>query len=89
MDFGCAVGHPVYRLVDHDCSMRLFHDFVYLVAFGADEQRDHAFGDEDDDREGLFFVFFEDLVNFGKHGFGALVLFFHFNVINLNCLMIT
>jgi hypothetical protein len=29
------------------------------------------------------------LVNFGKHGFGALVLFFHFNVINLNCLMIT
>ena len=36
-----------------------------------------------------FLFFFEDLVNFRKHGFGTLILFLHFNVINLSCLMIT
>ena len=89
LDFCGTVGHAAYRLVHHNCSMRLFHDFVYLVALSTNKQGYHAFGHEDNDREGFFFVFFEDLVNFRKHGFGTLILFLHFNVINLSCLMIT
>jgi hypothetical protein len=38
LDLHGSVGHAVYGLVDDDCGVGLFHYFVDLVAFGADEK---------------------------------------------------
>ena len=83
MYFDCAVNHAVDGLVDYDGGMGLFHDFIDLVALGADEQRDHALRYENDDGESFVFYFFELLVDIVEQKFGALVLFLHFFVIYL------
>ena len=64
--------------------MRLLHYFVDLVALGADQQRHHALGHEDDDREGFGFDFFEFLVDVVEDELGALELLLHLPVINLH-----
>lgn len=63
LNFDCAISHSVDGLVDDDSCMRLSHDFIDLVAFGADEEGDHALRDKNDDGKGLPLNFFEDLVD--------------------------
>ena len=46
MYFGSSIGHSVDGLVDDDGGVGFLHDFVDLVALGADEEGDHSFGDE-------------------------------------------
>lgn len=35
LNFGCPISHFVNGLVDHYFGVRLAHDFIYLVALGA------------------------------------------------------
>lgn len=84
MNFDGSVDHTIDGLVDNDGGLGFLHDFVDLVALGADEEGNHALWDENDDTEGLGFDFFELLVDVGQKELAALVLFLHFFVINLN-----
>ena len=49
LNFNSAVGHPIDGLVDNDGGVRLSHDFVDLIALGADEEGDHALWDKNYD----------------------------------------
>ena len=83
LDFNSAICHSVNGLIDYNGGVRLSHDFVDLVALGADEEGDHALGDEDDDGEGFAPDFLEDLVDVIEKAATALVLFVHVSVVDL------
>jgi hypothetical protein len=83
LNFGSAVGHAVDGLVDDDGGVRLLHDLVDLVALGADQQRHHPLGHENDHRKGLLLRLLEGLVDVAQHGLRALVLLLHLHVVHL------
>ncbi len=83
MNFGGSVGHFVNRLVDNDFGVTFPHDFVDLMSFRSDEQRNHSFGNENYNRKLLFFNCFKHLINIMKKTFGAMILLFHLMIKNL------
>ena len=83
LNFNSSVDHSVNGLVDDNGGSRLFHDFVDLVALGADEEGDHALGYEDDDGKGFGLDFFEFLVDIIEQKLSTLKLLLHLSVINL------
>lgn len=84
LNFDCSISHPVDGLVDNYSGMRLSHDFVDLVALGADEEGDHALRDKNDNGKWLPLDFFEDLVDIREEQPAALVFLLHLFVINLS-----
>lgn len=84
LNFDCPVGHFVYGLVDYNSGAWLAHNFIYLIAFRSNQQRDHALRDKDDDRKTLSPYFLEDVVDIFKKSLAGLVFFLHFFIINLN-----
>ncbi len=83
LNFSSAVSHAVDGLVDHDSSVALLHDLVDLMSLGANEERDHAFRDEDDNGEGLLLALLEGSVDISQHSLGALILLLHLDVEHL------
>ena len=53
------------------------------MAFGSNEERNHAFGNKDDNRKWLFFNCFKHLINIVKKTLGTMILFVHFMIKNL------
>ena len=84
MNFDSSINHSIDGLVDNNGGMRLLHYFVNLVAFGADQKRDHTFWDENDDGEGLFFYLFKFLIDVCEKKLTALKLLLHLFVIYLS-----
>jgi len=87
LNFNSTVGHFINGLVDHNRSMRLSHYLVNLIAFGADQKRNHPLRHKYYYREVLPSNFLENVVNVGKKASAALILLLHLLVINLQSLL--
>lgn len=89
LNFGCSICHFVDRLIDHDFSVRLPHDFINLMSFCSNEKRYHAFRYKYYNWKELFFNFFKDLINIMKKAFGAMIFFVHIMIKNLYNINVT
>lgn len=83
LDLNSTIGHAVDGLVNHDGSVRLLHDFVYLMPFGSNEKGHHSLRHEDDNAEALVLELLELLMNFSEEQLGTLVLAVHLPIIDL------
>lgn len=83
LNFNSSIGHFIDGLIDDDGCVRLSHNFVDLVAFGAYQERDHSFWDKNDDRKWLPSDLFKDLIDITEEDSTALVFLFHFFIVNL------
>jgi hypothetical protein len=83
-NFGCSVSHSIYWLIDNNFGIGLSHNFIYLMAFGSNEERDHPLRYKDNYRKKLFFYFSKCIKNITEHIFTTQVFFLHVMIEYLN-----
>lgn len=83
LNLDCPVSHSIDGLVNDYGGMGLSHDFVYLVALGANKKGDHAFWDEYYDGERFPPYFLKDLIDVTEETSATLVLTVHFSIVDL------
>lgn len=83
LDFGGSIGHFIDWLVNYNFGITFPHDFVDLMTFGSNEERNHAFRNKYYNGKLLFFNRFKHLINIMKKALRTLILFFHLIIKNL------